>query len=102
MLLYDAMDPIQPCRSMRIRRRADCSVCGQGTQPLGDGDGGQSAQTGGALSAPVGANADCRSVQLEVSATELDRRLRQGIPTVLIDVRQSAHFAVAHLSAANN
>lgn len=103
MLLYDSLDSAQPCRSMKIRRRDDCAVCG----PSGGGG------CAGGVATTVTC-APCSAVPrpsegLEISANALRQRLHApGAEaascgaTAVVDVRAPSHFAVAHLAIAEN
>jgi len=97
LLLFDALDAIQPCRTLRIRKRPDCPGCSQGQ-----------GQKGSELAANTGAAAICSGPPmngrapngLSLGPAVLRERLRKGKPTLVLDVRGRRHFEVAHLEGA--
>ncbi|CAE8598219.1 unnamed protein product [Polarella glacialis] len=91
LLLFDALDAAQPFRSLRIRRHPDCVGCSL-----------RSARNPPGLP-PRGCPAGLPGSDLVgLQAEELQVRLRAGRPTLLLDVRQPAHFSVAQLKGAHN
>jgi len=93
MLMYDALDPTSPCRTMKISRKADCGGCGS------------QANFAPAVSSCVSCRAAVNAKQsqgLGLAANEMRACLACGERLVIIDVRQASHFAVSHLSDAQN
>lgn len=91
MLLYDAVDTAQPFRTMRIRKSQQCVGC-----------------SSGALNAfkyeqTCAACAPERFSDLpSLSAVDVAALLRTRRSVVVLDVRQRSHFAVSHLTMAEN
>ncbi|CAJ1343646.1 unnamed protein product [Effrenium voratum] len=86
MLLFEPMSTLQPCRSVRIHRQPTCKGCG------------------GAQDAPMppGCAVQLEDESVGISPDGLRERLAAGRPTLLLDVRQPAHFVVTSLRGAVN
>eukprot|EP00746_Dinoflagellata_sp_MGD_P106835 gnl/MRDRNA2_/MRDRNA2_44775_c0_seq1.p1 gnl/MRDRNA2_/MRDRNA2_44775_c0~~gnl/MRDRNA2_/MRDRNA2_44775_c0_seq1.p1 ORF type:complete len:207 (-),score=35.67 gnl/MRDRNA2_/MRDRNA2_44775_c0_seq1:6-578(-) len=91
LLLYDALDGTQPCRTMNIRRNAECTACSERVQANG---------SFASVSAPMcGIPQRC---EFDVAPEAALVHMRGALPTVILDVRPRGHFAVSHLLDAQN
>merc|ERR1712008_135027 len=90
LLIYDALDTVQPCRTLRIKRRQGCNHCNQAPA------------YGEVQTCPIPAHATQNGNNFCISPTALRGRLASNAPNVIIDVRQCPHFMVAHLAGAIN
>jgi len=90
LLIYDALDTVQPCRTLRIKRRQGCNHCNQAPA------------YGEVQTCPIPAHAAQNGNDFCISPTTLRGRLTSNAPNVIIDVRQCPHFMVAHLAGAIN
>ncbi|CAL1137764.1 unnamed protein product [Cladocopium goreaui] len=89
LLLFDPTSSLQPCRTVKIHRQADCAGCApkDGAAPP---------------MPPAGCAMPLPREEISISPIELHSRLLAHRPTFLLDVRQRSHFAVTRLASAVN